>query len=99
MTSLRALLRPLSAIALLAGCAHGVQQQPQQQQQQQPTARPADDAALVARPRAIHQRVMTLDTHVESSGESAVTYTRMRAPYVNPDVCRIRSRTVTSRLG
>jgi hypothetical protein len=28
---------------------------------------------------------ITLDTHTESSGESAVTYTRMRAPYVNPD--------------
>jgi hypothetical protein len=29
--------------------------------------------------------IFTLDTYVESSGESAVTYTRMRAPYVNPD--------------
>lgn len=28
---------------------------------------------------------LTLDTYVESSGESAVTYTRMRAPYVNAD--------------
>jgi hypothetical protein len=28
---------------------------------------------------------ITLDTYTESSGESAVTYTRMRAPYVNPD--------------
>src|SRR4051812_31308408 len=27
---------------------------------------------------------ITLDTHTESSGEHAVTYTRMRAPYVNP---------------
>lgn len=28
---------------------------------------------------------ITLDTHTESSGESAVTYTRMRAPYINPE--------------
>jgi hypothetical protein len=26
-----------------------------------------------------------LDTYTESSGESSVTYTRMRAPFVNPD--------------
>jgi hypothetical protein len=28
---------------------------------------------------------ITLDTYTESSGENAVTYTRMRAPYVNPE--------------
>ena len=28
---------------------------------------------------------ITLDTYSESSGESSVTYTRMRAPYVNPE--------------
>jgi hypothetical protein len=28
---------------------------------------------------------ITLDTHTESSGESHVTYTRMRAPYVNSE--------------
>src|SRR3954452_14557103 len=28
---------------------------------------------------------ITLDTHTESSGESSVTYTRLRAPYVNPE--------------
>src|SRR5208337_2335272 len=28
---------------------------------------------------------VTLDTYTESSGQSAVTYTRMRAPYVNPE--------------
>ena len=28
---------------------------------------------------------VTLDTCTESSGKSAVTYTRMRAPYVNPE--------------
>ena len=28
---------------------------------------------------------VTLDTYTESSGKSAVTYTRMRAPYVNPE--------------
>jgi len=27
---------------------------------------------------------VTLDTYTESSGESSTTYTRMRAPYVNP---------------
>lgn len=31
---------------------------------------------------------ITLDTHTESSGEHSVTYTRMRAPYVNPDEFR-----------
>jgi hypothetical protein len=33
---------------------------------------------------------VTLDTYTESSGESSVTYTRMRAPYVNPDGFRFR---------
>src|SRR4051812_16896222 len=28
---------------------------------------------------------VTLDTHTESGGEHSVTYTRMRAPYVNPE--------------
>lgn len=28
---------------------------------------------------------ITLDTHTVSSGESHVTYTRMRAPYINPE--------------
>ena len=28
---------------------------------------------------------VTLDTYTESSGESHVTYTRMRAPYINPE--------------
>ena len=28
---------------------------------------------------------ITLDTYTESSGESSTTYTRMRAPYVNPE--------------
>ena len=31
------------------------------------------------------QWVVTLDTHVVATGESSATYTRMRAPYVNPD--------------
>jgi hypothetical protein len=31
------------------------------------------------------QWMVTLDTYVVSTGKSAVTYTRMRAPYVNPD--------------
>ena len=28
---------------------------------------------------------VTLDIYTESTGESSVTYTRMRAPYVNPE--------------
>jgi hypothetical protein len=28
---------------------------------------------------------ITLDTYTDSSGETNITYTRMRAPYVNPD--------------
>jgi hypothetical protein len=28
---------------------------------------------------------ITLDTHTESSGESSTAYTRMRAPYLNPE--------------
>ncbi len=42
---------------------------------------------------------MTLD--VESGGDDALTYTRMRAPYVNPDGFRfeIYRRTMFSRLG
>jgi hypothetical protein len=31
------------------------------------------------------QWIITLDTHTVSTGKSCVTYTRMRAPYVNPD--------------
>jgi hypothetical protein len=31
------------------------------------------------------QWVVTLDTYTVSAGKSSVTYTRMRAPYVNPD--------------
>ena len=31
------------------------------------------------------QWLVTLDTYVVSTGKSAITYTRMRAPYVNPD--------------
>ena len=31
------------------------------------------------------QWVVTLDTYTVSTGKSSVTYTRMRAPYVNPD--------------
>jgi hypothetical protein len=44
---------------------------------------------------------VTLDTYTESSGESAVTYTRMRAPYVNPDGFRftIYRRGFFSNLG
>lgn len=32
--------------------------------------------------------ILTLDTYTVSTGHSAVTYTRMRAPYVNPDLFR-----------
>ncbi len=31
------------------------------------------------------QWTVTLDTYVVSTGKSAITYTRMRAPYVNPE--------------
>ena len=31
------------------------------------------------------QWIVTLDTYVVSTGKSTITYTRMRAPYVNPD--------------
>ena len=31
------------------------------------------------------QWVITLDTYTVSTGKSSITYTRMRAPYVNPD--------------
>jgi hypothetical protein len=31
------------------------------------------------------QWIVTLDTYVVSTGKTAITYTRMRAPYVNPD--------------
>jgi len=56
MISSRTLIRPVVAIAVAAACTSAPQQQP----------RPAvADDALVARARAIHQRVMTLDTHVD----------------------------------
>ncbi len=33
---------------------------------------------------------ITLDTYTESSGETSVTYTRMRAPYINPKGFRFK---------
>jgi hypothetical protein len=44
---------------------------------------------------------ITLDTYTESTGESAVTYTRIRAPYVNPDGFRftIYRKGILSELG
>lgn len=33
---------------------------------------------------------VTLDTYIVSTGKSSVTYTRMRAPYVNPDGFRFK---------
>jgi hypothetical protein len=44
---------------------------------------------------------ITLDSHTESSGESSVTYTRMRVPYVNPEGFRftIYRKGVFSDLG
>ena len=53
--TLRQTLRPLLAFAFAAHTVAG----------QQPAQRPAADSALVARARAIHQRVLTLDTHVD----------------------------------
>jgi membrane dipeptidase len=58
MNSLRIPLRSLLTFALAAACTSAGQQQT-------PATRPATDDALVARARAIHQRVMTLDTHVD----------------------------------
>jgi hypothetical protein len=47
------------------------------------------------------QWTVTLDTYTVSTGKSAVVYTRMRAPYVNPDGFRfnIYRRAVFSNLG
>lgn len=36
------------------------------------------------------QWIVTLDKYVVSSGKATVVYTRMRAPYVNPDAFRFR---------
>jgi hypothetical protein len=45
--------------------------------------------------------IVTLDTHTVSTGETTIIYTRMRAPYVNPDGFRftIYRRGVFSGLG
>jgi hypothetical protein len=47
------------------------------------------------------QWTVVLDTHTVSTGKSSVTYTRMRAPYVNPDAFQfnIYRRGVFSNLG
>ena len=44
---------------------------------------------------------ITLDTYTDSTGESPVTYTRMRAPYVNPEGFRfsIYRKGILSALG
>jgi hypothetical protein len=44
---------------------------------------------------------ITLDTYSESTGESSVTYTRMRAPYINPEGFRftIYRKGIFSALG
>lgn len=49
----------------------------------------------------IKEWVVTLDTFTVSTGNSSTTYTRMRAPYVNPDQFRftIYRRSVFSPLG
>jgi len=49
----------------------------------------------------IKEWVVTLDTFTVSTGNSSTTYTRMRAPYVNPDQFRftIYRRSVFSNLG
>ena len=49
----------------------------------------------------IKEWVVTLDTFTVSTGNSSTTYTRMRAPYVNPDQFRftIYRRSVFSILG
>ena len=35
------------------------------------------------------QWIITLDTYTVSTGKSTIIYTRMRAPYVNPDGFRV----------
>ena len=47
------------------------------------------------------QWIVTLDTYTVSTGKSSVTYTRMRAPYVNPDGFQftIYRRGIFSNLG
>ena len=55
----RTRLRLLSAVAFAAACTSAGQQQASQ------TRPAAVDDALTAKARAIHQRVMTLDTHVD----------------------------------
>jgi membrane dipeptidase len=57
MISPRSLLHLLSAV-VIAACRST-------SQQGAPPARPPADDALIAKARAIHQRVMTLDTHVD----------------------------------
>jgi membrane dipeptidase len=60
MLSPRMPLRSILIFALVTACSSA-------SRQQAPSAatRPAADDALIARARAIHQRVMTLDTHVD----------------------------------
>ena len=47
------------------------------------------------------QWIVTLDTYTVSTGESSITYTRMRAPYLNPDGFRftIYRRSLFSNFG
>ena len=49
----------------------------------------------------IKEWLVTLDTYTVSTGKSSTTYTRMRAPYVNPDHFRfsIYRRSIFSNLG
>jgi len=39
---------------------------------------------------SVKEWIITLDTYVVSTGKSVVVFTRMRAPYVNPDSFRFR---------
>ena len=59
MISSRALLHLLAAVSVAAGCTSAG---PQQASATRPVV---NDDALIAKARAIHQRVMTLDTHVD----------------------------------
>ncbi len=46
----------------------------------------ADSFWTTGKAEAMHgQWTVTLDTYAVSNGKSSTTYTRMRAPYVNPD--------------
>ncbi len=62
----------------------------------------ASDFGKVSKVEATHdQWIVTLDTYAVSTGKSVMVYTRIRAPYVNPDDFHfaIYRKTIFSNLG